>query len=92
LVRSAIDHTLGDNLENLTLTGNRGIDGTGNALANVLTGNDTLIGGAGDDTYAFTCCGGQDLVDNRGATVGWDVEFGPDIALEVGAWHLTQPS
>ncbi len=21
-----------------------------------------------------------------------DIEFGPDIALEVNAWHLTQPS
>lgn len=92
-MRSAIDCTLGDNLENLTLTGNRGIDGTGNALANVLTGNDgdnrldgkagndTLEGGAGDDTYAFARGDGQDQVDNRNATAGRDViEFGPDIA------------
>ena len=55
-------HTLGDNLENLTLTGIAIINGTGNALNNTITGNssanilngldgdDTLNGGAGADT------------------------------------------
>ena len=32
-------YTLGDNLENLTLTGINDINGTGNELNNVLTGN-----------------------------------------------------
>ncbi len=62
-VRSAIDFTLGDNVENLTLTGTASIDATGNALDNYLTGNagdnvldgaygfDTLQGGAGNDNY-----------------------------------------
>ena len=52
------------NVENLTLTGSSAIDGTGNALNNVITGNagnnslnggagtDTLIGGAGNDIYS----------------------------------------
>jgi Ca2+-binding RTX toxin-like protein len=51
-------------VENLTLTGNGDNDGTGNARANIITGNggnntldggsagaDTLIGGGGNDTY-----------------------------------------
>ncbi|WP_300337528.1 putative Ig domain-containing protein [Accumulibacter sp.] len=53
LVRSGISYTLMDNVENLTLTGAAPLDGTGNALDNVLTGNgaaNTLIGGDGNDT------------------------------------------
>lgn len=61
LVKSSVDFTLGANLENLLLIGNADIDGSGNALANTLTGNDgsndlwgddgrdILIGGAGND-------------------------------------------
>ena len=52
-VRSIISWTLGDNLENLALTGTGQIDGTGNAVNNRLTGNDAvnaLQGLAGNDT------------------------------------------
>lgn len=61
-VRSSGSYTLGTNLENLVLTGSAGLNGTGNVLANVITGNaganqlkgmdgnDILIGGAGADT------------------------------------------
>jgi trimeric autotransporter adhesin len=58
-------HVLSANVENLTYTGAVGFTGTGNVLANVITGGvgndtlsdggvggaDTLIGGAGNDTY-----------------------------------------
>jgi Ca2+-binding RTX toxin-like protein len=61
-VSASLSYLLGDNLENLMLTGIDALSGTGNELNNVLTGNngknrllagdgnDTLSGGAGSDT------------------------------------------
>lgn len=52
-VESAFTATLAANVENLVLTGNRAIDGTGNALDNAITGNDAdnvIDGGAGADS------------------------------------------
>jgi Hemolysin-type calcium-binding repeat (2 copies). len=65
IVKSSVSFSLENisNLENLTLTGNSSINGTGNSLKNVITGNsnsnqldgglgnDSLVGGFGDDTY-----------------------------------------
>ncbi|VVQ29030.1 hypothetical protein PS943_01107 [Pseudomonas fluorescens] len=63
LVKSDQTYTLGANVENLTLTGTGNINGKGNGLANLITGNDgnnkldgvggvdTLIGGEGNDQY-----------------------------------------
>ncbi|KAE9877608.1 Ig family protein, partial [Escherichia coli] len=51
-VRSSVTYTLGNNLENLTLTGTTAINATGNALNNTLIGNNEvniLNGGAGND-------------------------------------------
>ena len=55
-LHSSVTHTLGANVEHLTLTGPGTIDGTGNALDNILTGNSAvniLAGGAGNDTYVI---------------------------------------
>ncbi|KQN59132.1 hypothetical protein ASF02_19915 [Pseudomonas sp. Leaf58] len=61
-VQASIDYTLGNNVERLTLLGAAHLNGTGNALANILVGNsgnnqldggdgaDVLQGGAGNDT------------------------------------------
>jgi len=50
-VETSINYTLGENLENLTLTGSAS-NGTGNSLNNVITGNargNRLRGGEGND-------------------------------------------
>ena len=60
-VQSSVTFTLGANVENLTLTGANPINGTGNALANILTGNgvaNVLNGLAGDDQLSGN--GGHD--------------------------------
>ncbi|WP_103123724.1 Calx-beta domain-containing protein, partial [Nostoc cycadae] len=52
-VRSSTSYTLGENIENLILTGTSGLSGTGNALNNLITGNsggNNLKGNAGNDT------------------------------------------
>lgn len=53
-INASVSYTLGDNVENLTLTGSANINGTGNELGNVIvgnSGNNVLSGGAGDDTF-----------------------------------------
>jgi trimeric autotransporter adhesin len=69
LVKSSVNWTLGNNLENLTLTGIAAINGTGNGLVNELrgnaaantlnggAGNDLLLGGSGDDVYVVDSAG-----------------------------------
>ncbi|MFM7087697.1 MAG: calcium-binding protein [Cyanobium sp.] len=55
-VQSSVTYALGANVENLTLIGPRVINGIGNALGNILTGNaatNTLNGGFGNDTYVI---------------------------------------
>lgn len=51
-VRSDVSYVLANNVENLELTGSAVVDGTGNALANMITGNsaaNVLTGLAGND-------------------------------------------
>lgn len=63
-VETSKNHHLEANVENLTLLGVKDLSAWGNALANVITGNrgdntlhvgdaDTVLGGAGHDTYVF---------------------------------------
>lgn len=70
-------YTLGDNIETLTFIGTGNFAGTGNALANRITGgagddtldgglgNDTLVGGTGNDTYVIEAKGDK-IVENEG--------------------------
>ena len=55
MVEASVTFTLSDNVENLNLVGDQAIDGTGNGLANAITGNsleNRIDGGAGDDLIA----------------------------------------
>jgi Ca2+-binding RTX toxin-like protein len=66
-------YTLGNNVENLTNTGGSTFTGTGNSLANILTGGrgaDTLNGQAGDDTL-FGNAGADTLNGGSGDDTMW---------------------
>ncbi|MGH8857756.1 MAG: calcium-binding protein, partial [Polaromonas sp.] len=79
VVYNEMTYTLGSdsNLENLSLTEGFQINGTGNALGNVITGNaldnilngaagaDTMIGGGGNDTFVVDNIGDV-IVENSG--------------------------
>lgn len=59
-----LSYTLGNNVENLILTGAGNIGGTGNGLNNFMIGNganNSLIGGTGDDTLSGGA--GDDLLN-----------------------------
>ena len=79
-VMSSVGRTLGANQEALTLTGNSPINGTGNALSNLIQGNsaiNTLTGGDGSDILQGM--GGDDtLTDTSAAGNVFDGGLGAD--------------
>ena len=82
IVQSSISYALTANVENLTLTGTDNINGTGNVLSNLLTGNsgaNILSGGAGDDTY---------LIDNTGDVVSEEASEGTDTVQSSVSYFL----
>jgi len=91
-VRSSATYMLGSYVENLTLTGNAGINGTGNDLANRLIGNtqnnylsgfygnDTIKGGGGADTLR-----GGNGNDHLNGGSGADSLYG-DVGNDMLVW------
>ncbi len=80
---AASNYTLAANVENLVLTGNLYIKGTGNTLDNVITGNsgnNLLTGGGGSDTFVFNTA--PDSVTNHDTIT----DFGADDKLNLS--HL----
>jgi Ca2+-binding RTX toxin-like protein len=83
LINSAIAYTLGANVENLTLTGSAALNGSGNALNNVLIGNsgaNTLIGLAGDDVLDGST--GADRMEGGIGNDTYFIENASDIVVE----------
>ena len=81
-VESAISWTLGDNVENLTLTGSENLDGTGNSLDNTITGNagdNVIAGGGGADTLDGGA--GSDIVSYAHSTLGVTVDLSSGTGL-----------
>ena len=70
-VYSSVSFTLGNNVENLTLTGADALNATGNSRANILTGNagaNQLTGGHGADTFVFAVSSGADTITDFSVT------------------------
>ena len=100
-VSSTVSYALGDNLENLTLTGSAAVNATGNSLNNVLmgnaganvldggVGNDTLNGGAGADTLLGGLGDDFYIVDNVGDVVTENAGDGLDTVSASIAYTLT---
>ncbi len=86
LVGSSATFTLGANIERLILIGTGNIDGTGNALANILVGNagvNELRGMGGNDIYVVQTAGDKAIeqanagIDTVSASVSYTL--GPNI-------------
>jgi Ca2+-binding RTX toxin-like protein len=94
-VNSSVSYTLGNNVENLNLTGSSDINGTGNTSDNAITGNsgnnvldggagnDTFTGGDGNDTYVVDSTG-DSVVESSSATGGTDT-VNSSVSYTLGA-------
>ena len=101
LVRASITYKLGANVENLMLLGTGNINGTGNWLANTLSGNsgsnvlmgrngnDTIIGGDGNDTMRGGVGDDTFVVAQAGDVVIDGFDAGTDTVRSTITYSLT---
>ena len=85
-VNAGVDWTLGANFENLVLTGAAAVNGTGNALDNLLTGNganNILVGGTGNDTLDGGA--GADTLNGGTGNDSYVVDAAGDVATEAAS-------
>ncbi|CAM8658596.1 RTX calcium-binding nonapeptide repeat [Paracoccaceae bacterium] len=94
-VQSSATITLGQHIENLTLTDSAEINGTGNTGSNILTGNsaansisggggdDTIIGGAGNDTLDGGT--GNDSMSGGANNDTYVVDSSSDVVVEAAS-------
>ncbi|MDI1226484.1 MAG: calcium-binding protein [bacterium] len=93
VIATDIGHTLGLGVENLTLLGSASVNGFGNNLRNVLTGNDganTLDGGLGSDTMAGGLGGDFYFIDSAGDVVIESIGGGIDTVTSTVNYTLSQ--
>ncbi len=82
-VLSSVSWTLGNFLENLTLTGTASINGTGNSLNNIINGNNGnngLTGGDGNDT--LNGGGGKDTLIGGAGNDTYIIDSNTDTLVE----------
>ena len=93
-------YTLGAEVENLIYMGSSNFTGTGNALANVLTGgdgndelkglggDDTLIGGYGNDSLSGGA--GNDILNGGLGDDTYIIDSAGDVILDSGGWDTAR--
>jgi Ca2+-binding RTX toxin-like protein len=98
-VTSSVSWTLGDNLENLVLSGSSSLVGRGNDLNNRIEGNggnstldgglgrDTLVGGAGADTFRFATAASYGI-DSADRIFSFNASLGDRIVIDRAAFGI----
>jgi uncharacterized delta-60 repeat protein len=97
-VNSTVSYTLGNYVENLTLSGATAINGAGNALANKIVGNgaanvlsggdgaDTLVGGLGSDTLVGG--NGKDVLEGGSGSDVFVFNVPSETGTTSAAWDV----